>query len=131
VLNRTYWIIPGRIISNELSGTVSLQDVKSLIAGMKTLTDSHQQSSYVDALLDLSRVSRYDSDVMNIKKLFSAVKKNERVRWNIIVNPDPNPVLDFVVRTVCQLFGTRIRIVRTLDEALIFVQTESAQNPVH
>ena len=67
----------------------------------------------------------YHPDTMNIRKLFGAVKKDDRVRWNVIVNPRPHPVLDFVIRTVCQLFKSQLSIVPSIDAALEFIQAKT------
>ena len=118
MLDRVYWAIEGRVVAHELSGEVTLQDVKDLIDQMRVMIDRDIQGSYVDVFLDVTRVTGYHHDVMNIKKLFASVKKHERVRWDIIINPRPNPVFNFVVRTVCQLFKQRLRIVPSMEHSL-------------
>lgn len=125
MLDRIYWIVPDHAVVFEVIGDVKLDDVKELIAAIRKTIDESGQTDYVDVLLDVSRVSRYHPETMNIRQLFGAVKRHEAVRWNIIVNPNPNPVLDFVIRTVTQLFRTQLAIVPNLDDALTFIQSKS------
>jgi hypothetical protein len=125
MIERGYWIVPSRILVFEVSGEVVLQDVHDLIEGMRTMIDADTETYDVDVLHDVSRVTSYNPETMNVRKLFGAVKKHERVRWNIIVNPKPNPVVDFVIRTVSQLFKTPLAILPTIDDAVAFIQTKT------
>src|SRR4051794_23363672 len=123
MLDRVYWLIPGEILIFELSAVVMLQDVRDITEGMRTKIVDESQKPYVDVFLDVTNVTSYAAETMNIKQLFGASEKNPRVRWNIIINPRPNPVVDFVVRTVCQLFKTQLSIIPTREAALAFIQT--------
>lgn len=125
MLERVYWIVPDQAIVIEVVGEVMLQDVRELIEAIRKTIDANDQTDYVDVLLDVTRVTRYNPETMNIGRLFGAVKRHERVRWNIIINPTPHPGLDFVIRTVTQLFKTRVVIVPGLDEALAFIQSKT------
>lgn len=125
MLDRIYWIVPGHAVVFEVIEEVTLEAVRELIESIRKTIDEKETSGYVDVLLDVSRVTRYHSDTMNIRKLFGAVKRHEAVRWNIIVNPKPNPVVDFVIRTVTQLFKTQLAIVPTIDDAMSFIQSKS------
>jgi hypothetical protein len=126
MIDRMYWIVPGQIMVFEVAGEVLLEDVRELIDKMRSAIEAESQTHHIDVLLDVSRVTRYHPETMNIRKLFGAVKKNNRVRWNIIVNPNPNPVVDFVIRTVSQLFKTQLSILPTIDDALAFIETKTA-----
>lgn len=130
MLNHVYWAVEGRIIAHDLSGEVTLQDMKDLTEQMCLLIETDPHAAYVDIFLDVTRVSGYHRDILNIKKLFASVSKHDAVRWAIIINPNPNPVLHFVVRTVCQLLKKRVRIVPTVDAALDFIHTETAAQSV-
>lgn len=125
MLNRVYWVVPGQIITCEVSAEVTLQDIRAIIEQTQAMIDHESQAAYVDLLFDISHVTGYSSDVMNIKTLFGAARKHERTRWMIIINPISNPVLNFVAQTMCQIFQTRLRIVPTREAALQFVQTEA------
>ena len=126
MIDRVDWLVPSRIILFEVSGQVMLQDVRDLTRDIRAMIEADDQTNFVDVFLDVNRVTGYHPETMNIGKLFGAAKPQKRVRWNIIINPHPNPILDFVVRTVCQLFKTQLRIVPTLDEAVTFIQTKTA-----
>jgi hypothetical protein len=126
MLDRIYWVVPDRAIVIEVIGEVMLQDVRELIDTIRKTIDANDHSDYVDVMLDVTRVTSYHPETMNIRKLFGAVKRHERVRWNIIISPNPNPVFDFVIRTVTQLFRTQLVIIPSLDEAVAFVQSKTA-----
>jgi hypothetical protein len=125
MLDRIYWIVPGQMVVFEVINEVKLDDVRELIEKIRVTIEEEAPARYVDVLLDVSRVTGYHPDTMNIRKLFGAVRRDDRVRWNIIVNPRPHPVLDFVIRTVCQLFKTQLSIVPSLDSALEFIQAKT------
>ena len=125
MLDRVYWIVPGWTVVFEVIGEVKLDDVRELVDRIKMEVEAEAPSHFVDVFLDVSRVTGYHPETMNIGKLFGAVKKDERVRWNVIVNPKPHPVLDFVIRTVCQLFKTQLGIVSSLDDALEFIRAKT------
>jgi len=124
MLDRVYWLVPDHAVVFEVVGEVMLQDVRELIDSIRKTLDAENHTGYVDVMLDVSRVTRYHPETMNIGKLFGAVKRHERVRWNIIINPNPHPVLDFVIRTVTQLFKTQLVILPTIDKAVLFVQSK-------
>jgi hypothetical protein len=130
MIERIYWPVPGRIVAFEVVGEVTLQVVRELIQVIHTTLDASDLHEPVDVFLDVTGVTRYHPDTMNITKLFGAVKANDRVRWNVIINPRPHPVLDFVIRTVCQLFKTQLALLPTIDDALDFIQSKSIVNKV-
>jgi hypothetical protein len=124
MLDRVYWLIPGEVLTFELSGVITLQDVKSISDEIQAKIETESQSPYIDILLDVNHVTRYHPETLNIKKSVGTAKKHPRARWTIIINPHPNPVVDFVVRTVCQIFKTQLTIIPTRDAALAFIQTK-------
>lgn len=130
MLNRVYWKIPGQILVLEVIDEVMLQDVKDITREIRATIDADEHRSSVDVLFDLTHVTGYKPETMNIKNLFGAVKKHERVRWNIIVNPNPNPVIDFMIRTLVQLFKTQLSIVPTVEAAVTFIETKQMSNQV-
>jgi len=126
MIERADWLVPGQIMIFEVAGEVTLQDVRDLVEKIKAMIEADVPVGQVDVFLDVSRVANYHPETMNIRKLFGAMSGNKRLRWNIIINPHPNPILDFVVRTVCQIFKAQLRMVPTLDDALVFIHTKTA-----
>lgn len=126
MLDRVYWLIPGEILMFELSNVIMLQDIKEITDEIRIKIETESQSPSVDVLLDVNRVTRYHPETLNIKKSVGAAEKHPRVGWTIIINPHPNPVVDFVVRTVCQVFKTQLSIIPTREAAMAFIHTKQS-----
>jgi hypothetical protein len=127
MLDFVRWTVPGRVMLVQFSGTLDIQDVSQMNEGAVVLMEE-ALPPHVNVIVDSTLVTKFAPALMNIKNLRSMLGKHPMVNWHIIVSPEPNPAMRFVGSMVFNLLGARLRVTRTVDEAIQFLQAwESEQ----
>lgn len=122
MLDFVRWTVPGRVMLVQFSGTLDVEDVMHMNARAIVLMED-ALPPHVHVIVDSTLVTKFASTLMNIKNLRGMLGKHPLVNWHIIVSPDPHPAMRFVGSMVFNLLGARLRVTKTVDEAIEFLQS--------
>lgn len=118
------WHTPHTLLYIQVSGTMSLADVKEMMDRSYTLIDGEDSPDGSHAIIDISRCQHYDRDLMNLQAVKALSRAHRRMRWVAVIDPNPNPVVRFVGLSILKLFKIHYVAARTKDEALDVLSTK-------
>ena len=125
MLDKTEWLIPERVIYQQYSGDVSLQDMDSGRQAMLDLLDTlSSDSKKIHFVIDISRRDSLAPETMQLKymrSLFTFQNGSDNAGWFLIVQPDPNHVMRFVTLAAAKVGGFNLRMMSTLEDARTFL----------
>ena len=125
MLDKTEWLIPERVIYQQYSGDVSLQDMDSGRQAMLDLLDTlSSDSKKIHFVIDISRRDLLAPETMQLKymrSLFTFQNGSDNAGWFLIVQAKPHPVMRFVVLAAARAGGFNLRIMPSLDNARTFL----------
>jgi hypothetical protein len=122
MLDFVRWTVTGRVLLVQFSGLLTPDDVQQMNTQAALLMEE-ALPPHVHVIVDGERVTKFASELMNIRMLRSLLGKHPQVNWHIIVDPDPNPAMHFIGMAVFNLMRARLRVIATVDEAIAFLQT--------
>jgi hypothetical protein len=126
MLDFVRWIVQGRVLLVQFSGILSLEDVNQMNIRAAVLMEE-ALPPHVDVIANGTFVTQFDRNLVNIRNLRGSLGKHPLVNWHIIVDPDPNPAMQFLGSMVFKLLGARYRVMDTIESALAFLQATEPQ----
>ncbi|MCU0495900.1 MAG: hypothetical protein MUF87_00960 [Anaerolineae bacterium] len=124
MLNRVYWHISGRVQVWQMSGFISLEDVRDAYQMGKSLISDEVSPLNKHIIVDASHRDSIDLRLFNARTLQEILEINDRFSqpgWIIVVDPHPNKVMHFLLLTILKIAKARFRVFSTFDEALAFL----------
>lgn len=121
MLDFVRWLVQGRVMLVQFSGVLTLEDVQQMNEKAALLMEE-AIPPHVDVIANGTYVTQFDRNLVNVRNLRSSLGKHPMVNWHIIVDPDPNPAMQFLGSIVFKLLGARYRVMKTVDDALNFLQ---------
>jgi hypothetical protein len=121
MLDFVRWIVQGRVMLVQFSGVLTLEDVQAMNTQAAVLMEE-ALPPHVDVIANGTYVTQFDRHLINVRNLRGSLGKHPLVNWHIIVDPDPNPAMQFLGSIVFKLLGARYRVMKTIEEALSFLQ---------
>jgi hypothetical protein len=126
MLDFVRWIVQGRVLLVQFSGVLTLEDVQAMNQQAIVLMEE-ALPPHVDVIANGTFVTQFDRNLVNVRNLRGSLGKHPMVNWHIIVDPDPNPAMQFLGSIVFKLLGARYRVMKTIEDALSFLQATEAQ----
>ena len=124
MFEKVRWHVDGRILITEFSGIVSLEDVKKSSKLAVMMINNEKQPPATHIIADVSDVSKLDASILKLHPMREAITpllSNPHIGWLVLVDPEPNHVMLFIIKTITELTSRRMRVVPTLQQALHFI----------
>lgn len=121
MLDDITWVLPGQILYIQFSGTVDRLQIQDMNERCIPLLNSEAKSPPAHLIIDVSRVTHYDHNMMNVKLLQDGLDRHPLVDWVVVVDPYPNAVIRFVSLTLISLMKFRSHVTKNRDEAIAFI----------
>ncbi len=125
MLDRFYTFNASHIMVAQFSGEIRLSDLRTAVAESTSRIMSHpelytQPGHSVHLILDASRCTGINGDLFNFKTLLPLTQHKSgfsNMGWLIVVDPDPDPVMRFILGTVAQVAHINFRVLPSMDDA--------------
>jgi len=124
MLDFAHWMVQGRVLLVQFSGVLTLDDINQMNSQVIVLIQN-ALPPHVDLICDLTYITQFDSQLANIRKFKTIAIKYPHINWYISVRANSNPAMHFVATMVSSLIGVRYRGMKTVQEALAFLQASS------
>lgn len=111
----------GRIIHERLTGEITAEDVRALVADVNQMMDA--QSQRVHLLIDTIGITQHVSSLTALRNT-SPGPNHPNLGWVAMVGP--SMLMSTLVKIVAQLVKFEFRAFPTLDEALAFLRERDA-----
>jgi hypothetical protein len=112
------WHQADRIVHLRFYGDVTIDEIRDSSLSVKTHVE--QGKPLVHTISDLSDVQHFPRNLLQISKATTKLD-NSVLGWTIVIGA--NPILAFIVTTISQLAGARLRMLPTMEEALTFLKS--------
>jgi hypothetical protein len=116
------WRVEERIIYIRFWGDTTLKDAEEFNAHLIEMLE--QGTPPVHLIIDLRELKSTPNDFRNLSKIIKFPL--QQIGWVMNVGM-PNPVLGFIAAALAQLFGARMRSVKTIAEAEQFLAEQESQ----
>lgn len=108
----------------KLSGFIAIEDIRHAYQTGKSLITKEHSRLNKHIIVDVSKRGPIDPHLFNIRNLKEILEIYEgfsQPGWIIVVDPNPNKVMHFLLLSVLQIAKARFRVFLTFDEALAFL----------
>jgi hypothetical protein len=121
---RDGWYIEKRVAIQHLYGTVTVDEAEIARNGMNRFLE--EGTPLVHVLVDVAKIDKFPTNIVALKHLIPDID-NDKMGWLIIYGAH-NVFIRFLASTLSQigLPGVRLRMFSTLDESLMFLQSQDA-----
>lgn len=117
MIERIEWLIEGRVVHVLYTGIFTLEDMKAASRHIEILVEQEGHEPGVHVIQDAYHSAEVHKSVFNFGEVQRTTYKHVLIQWTIVVDPALNPVLQFIGTTLAQIFKTKFRVVKTLDDA--------------
>lgn len=117
------WYIRGRVYQFKFSGDIIEPDVREAIRLSYEALEQYPPSGTTHSITDLTEVTRYDLKLMELKNALAGLEKIKATGYGVLVGT-PNVVIKFAITVISQLFGFRVALFPTMEEAVTFLHQQ-------
>jgi hypothetical protein len=121
MIGDVYWHIEGHVLIVEFSGVITLEDVRESNQRIGEMADSVAEGTGLHVIADARNRTEIHSELRSLKNFRDASALSDDIGWLIVVDPNPDIVLRFVVNTLSQLASQRFRVFTSFEDALDFL----------
>jgi hypothetical protein len=124
MLGEITWLYPGRVVFVEYVSVITPGDVTEADRRLSELILASGHPP-VHVVADVTHRTGFDPQMMQLKRHLwpkgSTPTGKSHVDWTVVIEPNPQPVVKFVVTVMCQLTGRRLAVFPTREAALDFL----------
>lgn len=117
----TTWYIPNVAIYQRYAGTINMEEVQAAVEEAKLFLQAFPEP-HIHLIADFSEVSKLD---MNLKAIQGIRPITGNNGWYVMITNNHNPIINQLIKFMsvasAHLFGVRLRIVNSLDDAEDFL----------
>jgi hypothetical protein len=121
MIGESYWHVDGQVLVVEFIGVITLEDVKESNQRISELIDSGTRESMVHLIADARQRTEIHKELRSLKNFKEASSSSDEMGWLIVVDPNPDVVLRFVVNALSQLTSQRFRVFTSFEDATDFL----------
>jgi hypothetical protein len=121
MIQDVYWHIEGHVLIVEFTGIITLEDVRESNQRISEHVDSVAAGTGLNVIADARNRTEIHSELRSLKNFKDASALSDNVGWLLVVDPNPDIVLRFVVNTLSQLASQRFRVFTSFEDALDFL----------
>jgi hypothetical protein len=129
MLDEVTWVVPGKILCAQFSGTVSRAQIQQMNENCVDVLRDYTDPASVHLIIDVSTVVHYERDNLRADPTHEQVKHHPALDWIVIVDPYPNAIVRFVGLTLISLMKYRYHITKSRAEAIAFIVPHLPQSP--
>lgn len=129
MIGDVYWQIAGRVLVVEFTGVITIDDVRKSNQRIRNLVESDGKAAMVHVISDARTRTDIHKELRSLKNFKEASQTSDDTGWLIVVDPNPDIVLRFVVNTLSQLTSQRFRVMTSFDDATNFLYEMDATLP--
>jgi hypothetical protein len=121
MLDQIRWIVSGQVLGVQFSGSLNRTQMHEMNHIAIAMLNAEGTPPAAHVIIDVSRVTQYERDMMSVELLHDVVQRHPLVDWIVIVDPYPNAIVRFVGMTLCSLLKFRYHVTKTLEDAIAFL----------
>jgi hypothetical protein len=132
MIGEASWLYPGRIVFVDYRAVITLGDVAEADRRLSEMILASGQPP-VHVVADATHRTGFDVQMTQLKRHLwpkgTTATGKSHVGWTVVIEPNPQPVVKFVVTVMCQITDRRLAVFPTREAALEFLLRQDETLP--
>lgn len=126
MFTKAYWLIEGRVLVTVYEGKVTRHDLERAMVIVYQMISKEGSPKGVHVISDGRKKTAIANTLKHpptVRDITRKVHRHPRLRWSIIVDPDVDIVLAFILTSIAEAGNEKQRFVATMENAIEFLES--------